>query len=155
MSKSICGIDCSKCELNNTCGGCVKTNGSPFGSECIVARCCLANGNKTCESCNGDLCELKEKLIKEFNELDIKGLKEVTSLNNVKGSFINIPYTLSNGEVIKLWDDNKIYLANQIKKQDSDRFYGLAADEEYLAVCEYGSMGEDAKIIIFKRYKNI
>ena len=93
--------------------------------------------------------------LREFNELDIKGLKEVTSLNNVKGSFINIPYTLSNGEVIKLWDDNKIYLANQIKKQDSDRFYGLAADEEYLAVCEYGSMGEDAKIIIFKRYKNI
>lgn len=148
-------MDCNKCELNNTCSGCVKTKGSPFGSECIIARCCLNKRNHICESCDSGRCELKEKLIKEFNGLNIKGLEEVKSLNKVKGSFINIPYILSNGEVIKLWDDNKIYLANQMKKQDSDRFYGLAADEEYLAVCEYGSMGEDAKIIIFKRYKNI
>lgn len=37
MTNSLCGIDCTKCELNSTCNGCAKTLGKPFGSECIVA----------------------------------------------------------------------------------------------------------------------
>ena len=30
MTHSICGIDCSECELKNNCEGCVETNGRPF-----------------------------------------------------------------------------------------------------------------------------
>lgn len=41
MLRSICGLDCSKCTLKNTCSGCISTNGSPFQSGCIVANCCL------------------------------------------------------------------------------------------------------------------
>ncbi len=35
--KSICGIDCTNCELCSTCNGCAATEGQPFGAECLVA----------------------------------------------------------------------------------------------------------------------
>ena len=124
MAMSICGIDCTKCELSNTCNGCAETNGHPFGGECIVALCCQ-RGEKA-------LCEFKAKLISAFNSLNIEDMDQVTELNALKGSFINIEYTLPGGQTVKLWDDNKIYLGNQLCKQNSDRCYGLAADEKYM-----------------------
>lgn len=54
-------------------------------------------------------------------------------------------------QAAKLLDDEKIYLGNQICKQDSDRCYGLAADEDHLLVCEYGDGGADAEIILFQK----
>ena len=142
--KSICGIDCTKCELNSTCNGCVKTEGKPFGAECVVALCCQKG--KT-EGSN-----FKEKLIEAFNQLDIHDMEEVTDLNALKGSYINIEYTLPNGQIIKFWDDNKIYFGNQLHKKDSDRCYGIVADEKYLMVSEYSGYGADAEVIVFKRW---
>lgn len=52
---------------------------------------------------------------------------------------------------IKLLDDRKIYLGYQVEKKDSDRWYGLVADREYLLVCEYGCNGEDPEIILLKK----
>lgn len=34
----------------------------------------------------------------------------------------------------------------------SDRCYGIAADEKYLMVSEYGAYGSDAEVIVFKRW---
>jgi len=144
MAMSICGIDCTKCELSNTCNGCAETNGHPFGGECIVALCCQ-RGEKA-------LCEFKAKLISAFNSLNIEDMDQVTELNALKGSFINIEYTLPGGQTVKLWDDNKIYLGNQLCKQNSDRCYGLAADEKYMMVCESGYDGSDAQIVVFRRW---
>lgn len=144
MAMSICGIDCTKCELSNTCNGCAETNGHPFGGECIVALCCQ-RGEKA-------LCEFKAKLISAFNSLNIEDMDQVTELNALKGSFINIEYTLPGGQTVKLWDDNKIYLGNQLCKQNSDRCYGLAADEKYMMVCESGYDGSDAEIVVFRRW---
>ena len=144
MAMSICGIDCTKCELSNTCNGCAETNGHPFGGECIVALCCQ-RGEKA-------LCEFKAKLISAFNSLNIVDMDQVTELNALKGSFINIEYTLPGGQTVKLWDDNKIYLGNQLCKQNSDRCYGLAADEKYMMVCESGYDGSDAQIVVFRRW---
>ena len=99
--KSICGIDCTNCELSSTCNGCAATEGQPFGAECLVAQCCKKG--KTA------LNELKEKLIAAFNEL-------------------------------------------QIHKKDSDRCYGIIADEKYLMVSEYSGFGADAEIVVLKRW---
>ena len=63
-------------------------------------------------------------------------MEEVKSLNSLKGSFINLEYKLPSGQTVKLWDDEKIYLGNQICKKNSNRCYGLAADENYLSVAE-------------------
>lgn len=91
-------------------------------------------------------------MIAEFNRMHIADMREVTDLNALKGSFINLEYRLPSGQAVKVWEDDKIYLGNQICKKNSDRCYGLAADEKYLLVCEYGDCGADAEIIVFKRW---
>ncbi|HOD93933.1 MAG TPA: hypothetical protein PL054_08675 [Clostridia bacterium] len=35
---------------------------------------------------------------------------KVTRLNTLKGSFVNLEYTLPSGQAVKLLDDNKIYI---------------------------------------------
>lgn len=142
--KSICGIDCTKCQLSNICNGCAATGGQPFAAVCIVAQCCKRGETA--------LNELKEKLITAFNALNIPEMEEVTELNALKGSFANIEYTLPNGQLVKFWDDNRIYLGNQLHKEGSDRCYGIIADEKYLMVSEYSGYGADAHIIVFKRW---
>lgn len=142
--KSICGIDCTNCELSNTCNGCAATEGQPFGAECLVAQCCK-RGETALEA-------LKKKLIAAFNALHISDMEEVTELNALKGTFANIEYALPNGQIVKFWDDNKIYLGNQLHKKGSNRCYRIIADENYLIVSEYSVYGADAEIIVFKRW---
>lgn len=144
MMKSICGINCATCELNNTCNGCSETGGRPFGGTCIVASLCRKGPEA--------LKEFKERLIAAFNALQIGDMEDVTDLNALKGSFINLEYNLPGGQTVKLWDDNRIYLGNQLHKKDSDRCYGIAADEQYLMVSEYGCNGADAEIVVFRRW---
>lgn len=141
---SICGIDCTTCELNSTCNGCTETNGRPFGAACVVASCCQ-KGKST-------LCELKEKLIAAFHALDIADMEAITDLHALKGSFVNLEYTLPSGQIVKLLDDNRIYLGNQVHKSGSNRCYGLVADETYLLVAEYGDYGADAEIVVLRRW---
>ena len=82
-------------------------------------------------------------------------MEEVTDLNALLGSYINLEYTLPNGQAIKLWKDEKIYLGNQLCKKNSNRCYGLAADENYLLVCESGYDGSDAEIIVYKKRTSV
>lgn len=142
--ESICGVDCTKCELNGTCRGCAGTGGKPFGAECVVALCCQKGEDA--------LCECKKRLISAFNDLHIQDMEEVKELNALKGSFVNIEYRLPGGQSVKFWDDNKIYFGNQLHKKDSGRCYGIVADEKYLMVAEYGDYGSDAEIVVFERW---
>lgn len=142
----MCGVNCEECYMKENCKGCVETQGSPFGGECILIGCCQDPENKTklMEEC-------KKTLIKEFNALGIKSMPEVTELTPLNGSFVNMEYTLSNGEKIKLLKDENIYLGAELPKENSDFCYGLAADNEYLLVCEYGNEGSNPKIVIYKK----
>ena len=151
MDKTLCRIDCTECGYKDTCAGCAATKGRPFGSDCMIAKCCQNKGQNHCEGCADKPCDLKEKLIAEFNALGITDMKQVTDLCALKGSFVNLEYTLPSGQVIKFWDDSKIYLGYQICKKDSDRCYGLTADENYLLVCEYGDGGSNPEIIVYKK----
>ena len=94
--------------------------------------------------------EAEQQLTAEFRALGIEDMEEVTGLHALKGSFANLEYTLPNGRAVKFWEDNRIYIGHLLKKKNSDRFYGLVADENYLMVCEAGSDGSDAKIVVFK-----
>lgn len=76
----------------------------------------------------------------------------MTDLHPLKGSFINLEYSLPGGKNVKFWDDNKIYLGNQLHKKGGDRCYGIAADDRYLMVSEYGAYGADAEIVVLKRW---
>ena len=90
MTESICGLDCGHCELNSTCGGCAATKGRPFGGSCIMAACCQSRGQESCRTCDDGSCRLKTTLIREFNALGIADMEEVTGLNALKGSYINL-----------------------------------------------------------------
>lgn len=151
MCKSICGLDCTGCSMNNTCGGCVATGGKPFGGECMVAKCCGNRKDGSCGDFSKNICQLKQKLIAEFNALDIKDMPQVTDLFALVGGFVNLEYTLPGGQTVKFWDDKRIYLGNQLEKIGTDRCYGLTADENYLLVCEYGENGADAQIVVFTK----
>lgn len=151
MMKTLCGLDCSECGLKKECKGCAETNGHPFGGSCMIALCCRDKGCDNCGKSFEAPCKLKTELIAEFNALGIEDMEEVTALNALRGAYINLPYALPGGQKIKFWDDDRIYLGNQIGKKNSSRCYGLAADENYLLVCEYGENGSDAEIVVFRK----
>ncbi|GLG03804.1 hypothetical protein Selli1_09780 [Sellimonas catena] len=98
--------------------------------------------------------KLKDTLISEFHALGIEGL-EVKELHLLNGFFVNLEYPLANGQSVKLLEDKKIYLGNQIERPGSDRCYGIVADESYLLVCEYGCNGTDPEIIIYKKRNTV
>lgn len=142
--KTICGIDCSRCAFKDACKGCAETNGRPFGGECIAAEC-YKSGSETC------FLRYKKELIAEINALKIADMPPVTTLFQLSGAYVNLEYTLPNGQKIKLLDDAKIYLGCQIEKLNGDRCYGIAADNDYLLVCEYGCNGAEPEIVIYKK----
>ena len=114
-----------------------------------MAECCLSGGRTRCADCGP--CRLKEALAAEFNALRIPDMGEVTDLNALTGSYINLTYTLPSGQAVRLLDDKQIYLGNQLHKRGSERCYGLAAGRDFLLVCEYGEGGADAEIVLYKR----
>lgn len=93
----------------------------------------------------------EKELIQKFNELRITDMAQVTELHELAGDFINLEYSLPSGQVIKLWKGSEVFLGTQLCKENSDRCYGLAANAQYLLVCEYGDNGSDAEIVVLKR----
>ena len=94
---------------------------------------------------------MKQQLIEEVNALGIKDMPKIDNLFILQGSFINQTYQI-NGNSIKLLDDNASYWGNQVEKPGTEeRCYGIACDEHYIFVCEYGKNGADAEIVMLKK----
>lgn len=146
--ETLCGIDCTGCGFKSSCKGCTETDGRPFGGECIVAGCYKSGG----ESC---FIAYRKRLMEEFNTLGIPDMPTITTLCQLNGAYVNLEYTLPNGEKMRLLDDRKIYLGYQVEKADSDRCYGLVADNDYLLVCEYGCNGAEPEIIVYKKRQSV
>ena len=91
---------------------------------------------------------MKKVFIDEVNSLGIAEL-HVDNLYALPGSFINQAYSI-NGNEVKLLDDSATYWGTQVQKADG-RCYGVACDERYILVSEYGMDGADAEIVLFKR----
>lgn len=133
-----CGMDCCKtCGRFDACGGCEKCGGHPFGGSCIAAR-------------NKDFPMLKAQLIEEINALGIEGLS-VNDLYLLNGDYVNLEYPLPNKTIAKFLNDTDVYLGNQIERSESERCYGVVANEKFILVCEYGLNGADPEIVIYKR----
>ncbi|MBR6084497.1 MAG: hypothetical protein IKP61_02640 [Spirochaetales bacterium] len=119
------------------CGGCEQCQGHPFGGSCVAER-------------NKDFTSLKRRLIDEINALGIEGLA-VSDLNLLNGSYVNLSYPLANGSAVQFLKDNDIYFGNQVERADSDRCYGIVADEDFILICEYCCNGSDPEIVLYKR----
>ena len=92
---------------------------------------------------------LKQQLIDEINSLEISGMPKIDNLFVLQGSLINIAYHI-NGNDVKFFDDNVTYWGTQVECGDG-RFFGVAGDEHYVLISEYGKDGADAEIVVFKR----
>lgn len=141
---SLCGANCGECGKKELCKGCAETGGRPLGVDCIIAKCYLDGGETA-------FFQYKKRLTDEFNALDIPGMPHVTELFPLLGCYVNLEYVLPSGQHVKLLEDNGIYLGCQVEREDSGRCYGLAADDTYLLVCEYGCNGSDPQIVAYKR----
>ena len=141
---SLCGLDCcAACPQRTACGGCRETQGHPFGGTCVAAACVERGGMEAWES-------WKHAAMAELNALCIPDL-QIDSLVPLNGFYVNLEYRLPNGQAVKLLEDNKVYLGNQIERPGQERCYGVVADETYLLVCEYGCNGADPEIVCYKR----
>ena len=94
---------------------------------------------------------IKRQLIDEINALDVKDLPKIDNLFILQGSFINQEYHL-NGNSIFLLDNEATYWGTQVEKQNAGgRCFGVACNEKYILVSEYGKDGSDPEIVLLKR----
>ena len=136
--KSLCGANCANCQWNSTCPGCSD-------EKCFIARYIKKDGKEAYE-------HFKQALIAEFNALKIPGMPKITELYALVGNFVNLPYPLPSGQIVKFLDNNSMYLGNQVECQSREgRCYGLLADEHFLLVCEYGENGADPEVVAYLR----
>lgn len=148
MKKSICGADCTSCEFgkNNACKGCEKSKGCPFGKQCFIAKQINKGGMEGYK-------RLKEKLIEEFNALNVCGMPKIKELYPLNGAFVNLEYPIPSGKTVKLLDNEAIYLGNQVECElsDKEKCYGLVSGMDFLLVCEYGENGTEPEIVVYKK----
>ena len=144
LMQSICGSDCcSACPQRAACGGCRETGGHPFGGSCVAAAHISREGPEA-------FADWKRATMAELNALNLPDL-QLDDLHLLNGFYVNLEYRLPNGQAVKLLEDNKVYLGNQIERTGQERCYGVVADETYLLVCEYGCNGADPQIVCYKR----
>lgn len=94
---------------------------------------------------------LKQKYIDEVNALNIPDMPVIDNLFVLQGSFISLEYKI-NGNSFFVLDKDKSYWGTQVEKLNSNgRCYGIACDEKYILISEYGKEGVDAEIVMLKR----
>ena len=94
--------------------------------------------------------EFKTQLIRELNTLlHVEGLPEVKNLNALPGEFVNLEYTLPNGEKVKFLDDKQTYLGSQLEGET--KCYGIVANMDFLLICSYEENGENPELVIYKK----
>ena len=52
-------------------------------------------------------------------------MRQKRRMRRLNGFYVNLEYPLPNGQSVKLLEDNKVYLGNQIEIQGSSRCYGI------------------------------
>jgi len=147
--EAYCGANCNECEkYKKDCIGCRESDGKPFGKECFIARYVKLGGLK-------ELAKMKEELINEINSLNIEGMPKIEELYPLNGKYINLEYSLPNGEKIFFLDDKDSYLGTQVESifntEEIKKCYGIIATTSFILVSEYEENGKNPEIIIYKR----
>lgn len=144
MKNTLCGVNCSECMMIKQCKGCVETNGCPLGKQCFIASYISVGGEEK-------FLEFKKKLIAELYDLELPGMPEVSELYALVGNFVNLEYTLPNGQAVKFLDDNSIYLGNQLECELGEgRCFGIVGCMDFLLICTYGENGAEPELVLYK-----
>ncbi|MCR5151471.1 MAG: helix-turn-helix domain-containing protein [Clostridiales bacterium] len=145
-----CGMPLEDCNMSRENDGCFNEK---------YCKWCYADGEYTLDvwkrygesGGKEKFDEFKKQLICEFNTLlNIEGLPKVWDLNVLSGEFINMEYTLPNGEKVKFLDDKQTYLGSQLESK-SGRCVGIAANMDYLLLCSYEENGENPELLMYKK----
>ena len=146
-----CGMPLDDCNISK------EINGN-FNEE--YCKWCYADGEYTLDiwkryveiGGKEKLEEFNAQLINEINTLlHIEGLPKVENLNVLSGEFINMEYTLPNGEKVKFLDDKQTYLGSQLESEVDGRCFGIAGNMDFLLVCTYEENGENPELVIYKK----
>ena len=96
--------------------------------------------------------EFKRQLISEINIiLNNEGLPLVESLNVLSGEFVNLEYTLPNGQIVKFLDDKQTYLGSQLESGINNLCFGIVANMDFILVCSYEENGENPELLVYKK----
>ena len=96
--------------------------------------------------------EFKQQLIGEINTiLAIEGLPKIENLNVLPGEFVNLEYTLPNGQIVKFLDDKQTYLGSQLESEFGGRCIGIAANMDFIIICSYEENGNNPELLVYKR----
>ena len=145
-----CGTPIEDCNISR------ETDGSLNEEYC---QWCYADGEYTLDiwrryaeiGGKEKLEEFKLQLIDELNTLlNIEGLPKVEKLNVLPGEFVNMEYTLPNGEKVKFLDDKQAYLGSQLES-DFGICFGIVANMDFLLICSYEENGENPELVIYKK----
>ena len=101
---------------------------------------------------NGQFEAFKKQLIREINDLHIEGMPEVTRLNALVGSYVNLAYRLPSGSAVKFLDDGTTYLGNQLESGlGGERCFGVLANMDFILICTYRADGADPELVLYKK----
>lgn len=101
---------------------------------------------------NGQFEEFKKQIAEEINALHIDGLPKIEGLNALVGKYVNLEYTLPNGSRVKLLNDEKTYLGNQLECEfGTDGCFGVIADMDFILVCTYEKDGVNPELVLYKK----
>lgn len=149
---------CKCCGMNLEDSNISKEPNGDFNEE--YCKWCYSDGNYTLDFWKQYIkiggiekfVEFKKQLINEFNVLlKIEGLPRVEKLNVLSGGFINLEYSLPNGQMVKFLDDKASYLGSQLEIEGLDRCIGIAANMEFLLICSYEKDGNNPELVVYKK----
>ncbi len=143
--KALCGADCESCGYGkgNSCEGCVKSEGCPFGRQCFIYDYIKTGGKEQYEI-------FKSSLVKEINELSTDGMPQITELYELNGAYVNPAYPMPNGFEIKMLDNKDIYLGTQVESEYGTCF-GVVCNMDFILISEYDKNCENAQLVMYKR----
>ena len=73
-------------------------------------------------------------------------------MNALVGKYVNLPYRLPNGSIVKFLDDNKTYLGNQLEcEYGGERCFGILVDMDFLLVSTYEKDGQNPELVLYKK----
>jgi transcriptional regulator with XRE-family HTH domain len=100
----------------------------------------------------GQFEAFKQQLIGEINDLHIEGMPKLESLNALVGSYVNLAYPMPSGESVRILDDHKTYLGNQLESEfGGERCFGVLANMDFILIATYGAEGADPELVLYKK----
>ena len=101
---------------------------------------------------DGQFEEFKQTLIQEINDLHIEGMPKVDKLNALVGKYVNLEYTLPNGQKVKFLNDETTYLGNQLESEIVDGLcFGVLANMDFIMVCTYEEEGKNPQLLLYRK----